>query len=214
LQPDRQSHLDEAVTTWDENPQRAQRARAVAGAVREAVAIGPGMSAVEIGCGTGLVTLALCDDLADILALDTSAEAVATLRDRLRELGVGNVEVLQLDLCTTEPPVGDVDLVFSSMALHHVDDPALMVRRAADLLRPGGALCVADLDAEDGSFHSGSEAVKHFGFSAELMQALFSEAGLVGMSTREVFAMERAEAEGGPRRYPVLMTIGGKPDRP
>lgn len=183
-------------------------AKAIAQAIRHAVPMSPEMTAIEIGCGTGLVTVALCDDLASILAIDTSAEMLKVLRAKLQELDITNVKEMQLDLCTNEPPRVQVDLVYSNMTLHHVKDPATMVQRAAGLLRPAGALCIVDLDAEDGSFHPDKADVEHFGFSAEQMQTLFADAGLGQLASSVAHTVHRPDADGAMRAYPVLMTIG------
>ena len=61
------------------------------------------------------------------------------------------------------------DLILSSMAFHHLKDPASMINKLKKNLRPGGVLAVIDLDKEDGSFHSdpANMGVHHFGFSEE-----------------------------------------------
>ena len=40
------------------------------------------------------------------------------------------------------------------MAMHHVEDTAHFLKTLYDHLNPGGFIAVADLDKEDGSFHS------------------------------------------------------------
>ena len=210
MQSDSTSRFDRAAATWDENPHRLAMGRAIAEAIRNAVPTDPAMAAIEIGCGTGLVTIALCDDLASILAVDTSTEMLNVLRGKVQELQVANVETLQRDLCAAEPLDMQADLVYSNMTLHHVRDPAQMVARAAGLLRRGGTLCIVDLDAEDGSFHPDKTDVEHFGFSADTMQGLLASAGLGELSSTVAHTVHRPDAEGVLRAYPVLATVGRK----
>ncbi|NSW55039.1 MAG: class I SAM-dependent methyltransferase [Armatimonadetes bacterium] len=207
---DSQNRFDRAAATWDLNPQRIQLAMTTADAIREAVPVGPHMTALEIGCGTGLVTYPLSAHLKSILAVDTSEEMLKILGEKMAQLGVRNVTPLKADLTRDDLPDSDFDLIFSAMAMHHIPDPAGMIRRVAGLLRPGGALCIVDLDSEDGTFHGDSEAVYHHGFGAEEMQGFFAQAGLVELRSETVHVFERPGADGVLREYGVLMTVGRK----
>jgi 2-polyprenyl-3-methyl-5-hydroxy-6-metoxy-1,4-benzoquinol methylase len=89
----------------------------------------------------------------------------------------GKVEALCHDL-TLEALDRRFDLIVSAMALHHVEDTALLLRRFAEHLNPGGGIALADLDAEDGSFHEpGTEGVYHQGFERESLAASLRAAG-------------------------------------
>lgn len=205
------SRFDRAASTWDDDPQRIERTRDVARAIREALPLSPEMTALEIGCGTGLVTMALSEDLGGIVALDTSDEMLKALQAKIADMGATNVTPARLDLIDDPLPDLEVDLVFSSMALHHVSDPAAMVQRAAGLLRPGGFMCLVDLDAEDGSFHGDSTEDVHHGFSSEQVSEFLTAAGLRPMGSRVVHAIDRHREDGRVATYPVLMTLGQKP---
>lgn len=207
---DSQNRFDRAAATWDLNPHRIQLAMATADAIREAVPVAPHMTALEIGCGTGLVTYPLSEHVASILAVDTSEEMLKILGEKMAQLGVRNVTPLKTDLTHDDLPDSDFDLIFSAMAMHHIPHPDEMIRRIVQILKPGGALCVVDLDAEDGSFHGDTELVHHHGFSAQEMQGFFAEAGLTGMISRTVGGFERPGENGETKNYGVLMTVGRK----
>jgi len=65
------------------------------------------------------------------------------------------------------------------MTLHHVPDPAALIVQLSGALLPGGTLAVADLDAEDGSFHGDNTGVLHLGFDRVLLvRNLFQQGGL------------------------------------
>ena len=207
---DQQSRFDRAAATWDLNPHRIQIALRTADAIRDSVPIVPGMNALEIGCGTGLVTYPLSECLASILAVDTSREMLNTLGEKMEQLGITNVTPHQADLTTDDLPGSGFDLIFSAMAMHHIPHPAAMIVRVAGLLKPGGSLCIVDLDAEDGSFHGNSEEVHHHGFSAQEMQGYFSASGLSDLTSQTVVSFERPGEDGVTRHYGVLMTLGRK----
>ena len=202
------SRFERAAARWEEKPRRIDRTRDVAEAIREAVALSPEMTALEIGCGSGLVTMALCEDLGTIVALDTSEEALKALQAKIDDMGVSNITPLRLDLTVDPLPDLQVDVIFSSMALHHIADPARMVKRAARLLRPGGVMCIADLDAEDGSYHGDNGEKVHHGFSSGQMAAFFAAAGLQPVGSGVAHTIERSRPDGGTDAYPVLLSLG------
>lgn len=80
----------------------------------------------------------------------------------------------------------DFDLVIISMALHHVEDPAAMVRKLADRLANGGVLLVIDwvTAAESGctqpDMKSGpvSHTVSRMGFAQAEVKEWFETAGV------------------------------------
>lgn len=106
----------------------------------------PGKRLLELGCGTGIDTLALARRGLRVSALDVSPAMLARLVDKARETGlealvegiVGDVEALgELGL------EGPFDAAFSAFAvLNTVVDPAAVAAAVAALLRPGGGLLV------------------------------------------------------------------------
>ena len=56
------TNFDERAKDWDSDPKKVERARAVAEAIRKAIPLTANMSALEYGCGTGLLSFALQSD--------------------------------------------------------------------------------------------------------------------------------------------------------
>jgi len=75
-----------------------------------------------------------------------------------------NITAHCLDIFKSRP-VGLFDLIFSAMALHHVQNTDALLDRFASLTAPGGWIALADLDTEDGTFHSGDSGPVHPGFN-------------------------------------------------
>jgi SAM-dependent methyltransferase len=98
----------------------------------------PGDRVLEIGCATGKATRPLAAQGMDITCLELGGDLVAAARRNLA--GFPNVDVVHADFETWEPaPDARFDLVFAATAWHWID-PAIRLRQAADLLRPGGHL--------------------------------------------------------------------------
>ena len=51
--------FDSQARTWDDDPMKTSRAQAVAQAIEAQVPLAPHMTALEYGCGTGLLSFAL-----------------------------------------------------------------------------------------------------------------------------------------------------------
>jgi ubiquinone/menaquinone biosynthesis C-methylase UbiE len=202
--------FDAAAATWDENPHRVKMTREIGEALCAAVTLTPEMDALEIGCGTGLMTMLLQPQVRSILAVDTSEGMLNALRAKIESAQVTNIEPLKLDLTVADPP-RPVDLVYSVMTFHHIPDPAAAVARLRPWLRPGAYVAVADLDAEDGSFHGGREGVEHKGFSAAQMKEILASGGLTDLRSTVAHTVVRPRPDGVMSQYPVLLTVGRMP---
>lgn len=133
------------VAAWDQHGSAGLAM--VTAAVLQAADAGPGAVVVDLGCGTGQISLPMARRGAQVLAVDVSAAMARRLRAVARRQGVRNLEVLAIPIEELALPAGSVDLVVSSYALHHLRDPdkARLVSAASGWLRPGGRLVVADM---------------------------------------------------------------------
>jgi hypothetical protein len=94
------------------------------------------------------------------------------------------------------------------MTLHHIPDIDGILGRFHALLVPGGRLCVADLDTEDGSFH-GPGAKVHLGFDRGDLAARMVRAGFTGVRFSTPYEIRRAGAA-GPECFPLFLAVGTK----
>jgi ubiquinone/menaquinone biosynthesis C-methylase UbiE len=197
--------FDEQARQWDQDAGKVERALRVAEAIT--VLAGPleGRSGLEFGCGTGLLGFALQPHLGRVTLADTSRGMLEVLQEKIAARGVENMVPMERDL--TEGPLPDetYDLVFTLMTLHHVPDTDGILARFHALLRPGGQLCVADLDAEDGSFHGRDEPV-HKGFDRDDLAARLGRAGFRDVRFATPYVIERV-GEDGPARYPIFLAV-------
>ena len=211
VQDENRSRFDSIAAQWDESPMRTDMAKAVADAIAAAVPLEPQWRALEYGCGTGLVGLRLLPHLGHVLETDLSPGMLGVLDEKARAAGLDKIETQVLDLTSGPPPASRFDLIFSSMALHHIPDVAGLVRTFFSMLAPGGWVALADLDAEDGSFHSPDvPGVQHHGFERKTLESWLRAAGFTAVSTCTAHTVER-EREGQQRRYPIFLAAGQRP---
>lgn len=164
--------FDERAAGWDEDPAKVERAAVVADGINATVPLGPAIRMLEYGAGTGLVTQALRDHVGPVTLADSSEGMRAVMQAKIDAGTLTAARIWALDLETDAPPREQFDLIVTVMALHHIVDLARVLASFAALLAPGGHLCIADLDHEDGSFH-GEGFAGHHGFRrAELADRL------------------------------------------
>ena len=107
--------------------------------------LGPGASALELGCGGGQNSVWLARKGVRCEALDVSEEQLGHARALAAREGV-RVDFRRASLeefAAAPPPPGLFDLVHSSHALEFVDDPGPVVRAMAAAAKPGGTVAVS-----------------------------------------------------------------------
>ncbi|MER8161155.1 class I SAM-dependent methyltransferase [Streptomyces sp. NPDC094472] len=105
----------------------------------EVAGTGPGCRVLEVGAGTGKATVPLAERGCRITAVELGADMAAVARRNLA--GFAAVEIVTADFETWPLPEEPFDAVVSATAFHWID-PAVRMAKAADALRPGGALAV------------------------------------------------------------------------
>jgi SAM-dependent methyltransferase len=199
------SDFDARAATWDDDPAKVVRARQVAEAIRAAVPTTPQTTVLEYGCGTGLLGLELAPHVARITLADSSEGMLEVVRRKLAGGAAPNATALRLDLERDPLSTDRYDLVCSLLTLHHVHGLEQVLRQLRAALTPGGTLCVADLDAEDGSFH-GHGADVHHGFDRAALSARLFSAGFAALAFSTVNEIERKTGD-VTRRYGVFLAV-------
>lgn len=190
---------------WDDDPTKVERALAVAAAIEANVALRPTMSVLEYGCGTGLLGFALRPRVGELTLADVSDGMLDVVRDKLAAQPDARVHPCKLDLLADPLPERRFDVVFSLMTLHHIADTDAILHKFVALLARPGFLCIADLDAEDGSFH-GAGFDGHNGFDRDSLAAKALRAGF--RSTRFTTAYEMRKPVGSAlRTFPIFLMV-------
>ena len=102
-----------------------------------------GQRVLEIGCGTGIITLAIASQVGQVVATDLTPEMVAVAQGKAREKGIENIEFRVCDGYHLADADSSFDAVLLFNLLHVVEDPAALLSEAYRLLKPGGCLITA-----------------------------------------------------------------------
>lgn len=118
---------------------------ALAGGLIEFAEVAAGDRVLDVGCGTGQLTVALGElvGAGRVAALDPSAEAVEVCRARVpgADVRIGSAESLPFD-------AGSFDAALAQLVINLVGDPPAAVSEMARVVRPGGVVAACFWDDE------------------------------------------------------------------
>jgi len=87
------------------------------------------------------------------------------------------------------------------MAMHHVEDTVSLFKTFYSHLKRDGFVALADLEAEDGSFHThGNDGVYHFGFERDRLRDIMEQAGFVNVRFHHAYTVEKET-----QNYPIFV---------
>jgi ubiquinone/menaquinone biosynthesis C-methylase UbiE len=169
----------------------------------------PGRRVLDVGCGAGDVSFlaaSLVGPEGEVIGVDKSPEAIALASQRATAAGLTNVHFVTEDLSELilEEPV---DALIGRLVLMYFADPAVILRRLTNLLKPGGLVVFHELDTTA----SKSEPVcELFETTTSLIEQAFTRAGAdikMGLKLSRVFQeaglprpqmIQEARVENGP----------------
>lgn len=175
-----------------------------------------GARVLDIGCGSGAITLSLARDhgAAEVVGVDVEGPVCAAARRRADQSGIGDrIEIREVAPGPFEFDDATFDVVFSKDSILHIPDKEFLCREAYRVLKPGGWFAASDwliahddeptpamtryLALEDLDFAMASPARYH----AAMEVAGFEDIALANRNAwyREVAARELAWFEGSER---------------
>ncbi|TGZ85594.1 S-adenosyl-L-methionine-dependent methyltransferase [Ascodesmis nigricans] len=146
---------------------------------------------LDYACGPGLISRALLPHVASVTGIDLSPNMVNEFNTAAQNQGLSKEEMQAVvgDLCSDQellPEAKDFDVAVCSLALHHIADAGLTVKRIAERLKSEtGMLAIVEFKPH-GKMEHFEHVVAHHGFSEQRVRDLFAEAGLVDVRFLEV----------------------------
>lgn len=194
---------------WDDE-KRVKRATLIAKEITHRVALKKSDSALEFGCGTGLISFNLCDQLKNITCIDTSQGMIGTLNSKIQQSNIKNMIGHQLDINDDHFLIPNYDLIYTSMALHHVVNIERTLENLYSLLKKNGSICIVDLDEEDGSFHKSEKDFHgHNGFNQNELKKTIKHIGFEEVDSH-TFYHDQKVCEEASVNYSLFIMTGKK----
>jgi ubiquinone/menaquinone biosynthesis C-methylase UbiE len=202
--------FDEKAAVWDNDPKKVERAKIVAGEINAFLKPDGKLSALEFGCGTGLLSFELKDSFKTITLVDNSEGMISVLKEKIEAADVKNFTPLLIDITESNIKLQEHDVVYTLLALHHVSDIDKTLKTFHSIIKQNGYLCIADLVKEDGSFHGHGDGFNgHNGFDRKELTGKLLNHGFRVEHYTECLEIEK-EVGNGIKKFPVFLMIGRK----
>jgi ubiquinone/menaquinone biosynthesis C-methylase UbiE len=202
--------FDTEAAQWDENPSRVKLAKDIFTAMHERTPLSASMRIMDFGCGTGLLTIQVAPLVGAVTGVDSSPGMLDILRAKIAKQNINNITASLVDLDKGDMLTGDYDLIVSTMTLHHVRAISPLLKQFYNCLVPGGYICIADLDSDEGMFHGDNQGVFHYGFERPQIREALIESGFGNIHDSTAAEVEKPVLNGGMRRFTVFLITGQK----
>ncbi len=187
-------HFKNRASEWDRATRKTDGAKKIADAIFKSLEIDSNMEVLDFGTGTGLLGFEMAKKVKQVYGVDISKAMLEKLQAKnTPEL---NIQTYCQDI-VKEPLKRKFDLLVSSMTLHHVENLELFFEVIYKTLNDNSFIAIADLEKEDGSFHSDNAGVFHFGFDDEKLLSIVKKAGFTQVNFERVNTINKAHKEFG-----------------
>lgn len=195
--------FNQAAEGWDQGTMRQNIAQAVFDTIVSRIALLSHMRIMDFGAGTGLLSFKVASMVQDVVGVDLSEKMLAQLASK-NTLQL-QVKPLYHDILS-EPLNQQFHGIVSSMAIHHVPDTAELFKAFHTHLKRDGFVAIADLEAEDGTFHThGNDGVYHFGFDRDTLRKTIENAGFENVRFHHACTVEKENGN-----YPIFLVVAHK----
>lgn len=180
-------NFDDYAKNWD-TEMRINRAKKIADEIVKALELDEEYSAMEFGCGTGLISFNLFNHFKKVTLVDSSEGMINIANSKIKRYGVSNMVATLTDISEGNTMDEKFDVIYSSMVLHHIPNIPGILEHFYKLLNPEGYLCIVDLDEEDGSFHKEDPGFDgHNGFNQDNLKGLLANAGYSDIESKTFY---------------------------
>ncbi|MGB0694692.1 MAG: ArsR/SmtB family transcription factor [Rhodospirillaceae bacterium] len=139
---------------------------------------GPAIDFLDIGTGTGRIMELMADRATTCVGIDQSVEMLSVARANLDKADIRNAHVRQGDMYQLPFPAQSFDRIAIHQVIHFADSPDRVIAEAARVLRPGGAMAIADLGPHDCEDLRDNHNHRRLGFHRAELSAWCAQAGL------------------------------------
>ncbi|PRP76995.1 hypothetical protein PROFUN_14706 [Planoprotostelium fungivorum] len=204
--------MDIEPKKWDDNPKHVEAAERAYQAIQSSIPLSSASqwNVLEIGCGTGLLSMRLSPRVKNILGVDPSSQMISAFNKKKEQYSnIDGVEVLLEREDQLPQDQRRFDFVASHLVFHHIPNMYGTIHLSHTLLHPGGHIAISDFQKTTHSelFHPKDkmEGVERHGINVEEMEDLLHKAGFVDVSVK----LDK-ETEEGMMSFPFLLCTGRK----
>jgi len=188
------SSFDTRAKNWDSGDIRVNGAKKIAEAIEAEIELTQEMEILDFGVGTGLLGFEIAKKVKQVYGVDTSAGMLKKLKEKNSE----SLSIIPIEQdIITKPLTQQFDGVVSSMTLHHIADLEAFFSTIYKNIKEGGFIALADLESEDGTFHSDNTGVHHFGFDEKKLCEIVAKSGFKEISIKNINTINKPHRDFG-----------------
>ncbi|WP_136607434.1 class I SAM-dependent methyltransferase [Paenibacillus dokdonensis] len=173
----------EMIANIYDTPERIQIAKVSSDAIREYLVDANSKSAIDFGCGTGLVGMNLISEFNSVLFLDASHNMIDQINQKISGFNIQNAGTLCFDL--EKEGLSDLraDYIFMTQVLLHIPDVELILSRLFDVLNVGGHVIIVDFDKNE----KVTSDIVHNGFNQVSLMEMMTKIGYRNIQSKTFY---------------------------
>jgi len=169
-------------------------AKKIAQAIEQKITLSPEMEIIDFGVGTGLLGFEIAKRVKQVYGVDTSEGMLTKLKEKNSE----DLHIIPLQQDIVQEPLEQTfDGLVSSMTLHHIENLEAFFQTIYKNIKEGGFIAIADLEEEDGTFHSDNTGVHHFGFDAQTLREIVQKSGFKNIQIENINTISKPHRDFG-----------------
>lgn len=188
------SHFDKRAQGWDSGDIRVNGAKTIADAINAKIVLKEDMNIMDFGVGTGLLGFEIATRVKKVYGVDTSTQMLQKLKEK--NTPQLSIEAINQDI-VKNPLTHTFNGLVSSMTLHHVEDLKAFFDVIYKNINEDGFIAIADLESEDGTFHSDNAGVFHFGFDNKELCDIVENSGFKDVKFENINTINKPHRDFG-----------------
>ena len=175
--------FDSIASNYD-NPERHHIAKVASDAIKEYLGDAKSKSAIDFGCGTGLVGMNLLSEFESMIFLDASENMLHIVETKISEVDSGNASTLCFDFESSSQSDLRADYIFMAQVLLHIQDYEALLAKLHAVLNDGVHLLIVDFNKTDKVV---SDLV-HNGFDQEQLKESMLKIGYKDIRSKTIYS--------------------------
>ena len=196
-------YFEHKAENYEQTKNRVDNVENIANSILSNIDLDKAMHLMDFGSGTGLLLKRIAPYVARITAIDISPSMNKQLNKKRKDLEC-ELEILEIDLAKSRLD-RKFDGIISSMTMHHVKDLGSMFINFYSMLNDDGVIAIADLDLEDGRFHTEDTGIFHFGFDRNAFSNFAVAAGFRNVKVISASTVHKPQGD-----YPIFLLTGNR----
>lgn len=184
----------EKSKTWDKGDVQTSTASCIASAIQSTITLNKDMDILDFGVGTGLLGFEIAKVTRKVYGVDTSQ----SMLEKLEKKNTSELNIISYCQDIVKTPLDmNFNGLISSMTLHHVEDLKAFFETIYTNIKESGFIAIADLESEDGTFHSDNTGVYHFGFNQDELCKVVEESGFKNVEFKNITTINKPKKDFG-----------------